>query len=249
MKIPKSLFGFGLLILLMTLLWAGCGKKEETSSSGAGPAEGIAPATNQPDSTQSSTSAGGATAAKTVEKVPAPKPLRKITLAEGTEFSVIMLDSLSTKTNQAGNLFKATLAAPIKDGDWIVANQRDPVEGEVVISDQGGRVKGVASIEVTLKRLTLADGRQVPISVNTLAIQARSTKKKDAAKVGIGAGVGAAIGAIAGGGKGAAIGAGVGGGAGTAAVLATKGEPASIKSETKLTFKLTAPLTIQEVRK
>jgi hypothetical protein len=170
-------------------------------------------------------------------------------LAEGTELSVIMLDSLSTKTNQTGNPFKATLAGPLQGGNWTAAHQNAPVEGIVVLSDSGGKVKGVASLEVTLKSLTLADGRQVPLSVNTLSFEARSTKKKDAAKVGIGAGVGAAIGAIAGGGKGAAIGAGIGGGAGTAAVLATKGDPAKIPAETKLNFKLTAPLTIQEVRK
>ena len=46
------------------------------------------------------------------------------------------------------------------------------------------------------------------------------------------------IGAIAGGGKGAAIGVGVGGGAGAGDVLLTRGQPAELPSETRMTFHL-----------
>jgi hypothetical protein len=54
------------------------------------------------------------------------------------------------------------------------------------------------------------------------------------------------IGALAGGGKGAAIGAGVGGGAGAGAVVATRGYAAKLPSETRVTFRLKAPVTITE---
>ncbi len=84
------------------------------------------------------------------------------------------------------------------------------------------------------------------LSTSHFTRQAKSTKGKDAKKIGIGAGVGAAIGAIAGGGKGAAIGAGVGGGAGTGAVLATHGDPAVIGAESRLSFTLREPVTITE---
>jgi hypothetical protein len=97
-----------------------------------------------------------------------------------------------------------------------------------------------------LTSLTLADGREISIETNTHSIAAKTTKKKDATKIGIGAGIGAAIGAIAGGGKGAAIGAGVGGAAGTGATLATRGDSAVIASETLITFELTAPLQVTE---
>ena len=79
-----------------------------------------------------------------------------------------------------------------------------------------------------------------------MQIEAKTTKKKDAAKIGIGAGAGALIGGIAGGGKGAGIGALVGGGGGTAVVLATRGDPAVVPSETVLNLKLSAPLTVTE---
>jgi hypothetical protein len=156
--------------------------------------------------------------------------------------------TLSTKTNQAGEKFVATLAEPIVDGDWVIAKKGARVEGVVVDADPGHRVKGVASIAVTLESLTLADGRTVHLSASQYRRQAKTTKRKDATKIGVATGVGAAIGAIAGGGKGAAIGAGVGGGAGTGAVLATRGDPAVIPAETRVGFTLKSPVTITEQR-
>jgi hypothetical protein len=158
--------------------------------------------------------------------------------------SVFTESDLSTKNDKSGQRFTASLARPIVDGDWVIAKKGAPVEGTIVSADPGGKVKGVASITVRLESLTLADGRKIDISTSSYTKQAKGTKKKDAAKIGIGAGIGAAIGAIAGGGKGAAIGAGVGGGAGTGAVLATRGDPAVIPSESQLTFRLTSPVKI-----
>ena len=111
-------------------------------------------------------------------------------------------------------------------------------------SDKGGRVKGRAKLVVRLTRLHASSGHGVEIVSNTIEREARATKGKDAAKIGIGSGVGAAIGAIAGGGKGAAIGAGAGAAAGTGAVLATHGDPAVIPSESVLEFRLHSPVTI-----
>jgi hypothetical protein len=109
-------------------------------------------------------------------------------------------------------------------------------------------VKDRASLAIQLTRLHTASGRVVEISTSTITREAKATKGKDAAKIGIGSGVGAAIGAIAGGGKGAAIGAAAGAGAGTGVVLATRGEPAVIPSETVLNFALRAPVTVAESR-
>jgi hypothetical protein len=179
---------------------------------------------------------------------PPPPPPRTYTLKEGRTVAVYTTTSLSTKTNQSGEKFSATLAEPIVDGDWVIAKKGAHVEGVVVESDPGGKVKEVASIAVTLDSLTLADGRSVRLSASQVLRQAKTTKGKDAKKIGIGAGVGAAIGAIAGGGKAAAIGAGVGGAAGTGAVLATHGDPAVISAETRLSFTLRSPVKITEQR-
>jgi len=190
---------------------------------------GVAPA--------SSAGAGAAPAAPAL-------PPRVFTIRAGASIPIYTAKDLSTKTAKDGDLFTASLARPIVDGDWVIAKRGALVQGVVVNSDPGGRVKGRASMTVKLRSLQLADGRTVELSTSSYTKEAKSTKKKDAMKIGIGAGIGAAIGAIAGGGKGAAIGAGAGGGAGTGLVLATRGDPAVIPSESQLTFRLQGPVTV-----
>jgi len=175
---------------------------------------------------------------------PPPPTPRMFTLQAGRTISVYTQSTLSTKSNRGGETFVGSLANPIVDGDWVIAKKGALVEGVVVNADPGGRVRGVASMSVALRSIQLADGRTVAIATSSYAKESRTTKEKDAVKIGIGAGIGAAIGAIAGGGKGAAIGAGVGGGAGTATVLATRGDPVVIPSESLLSFKLSKAITV-----
>jgi hypothetical protein len=179
---------------------------------------------------------------------PPPPPPRRYTFAADMPIGIYTTSTLSTKANKSGEPFRATLAQAVRVGDWVIAKEGATVEGVIVESDPGGKVKGVASLSVALRSLRLADGRTIDLATNTITQEAKTSKGKDAKKIGIGAGVGAAIGAIAGGGKGAAIGAAVGGGAGTAASLATHGEPATLPSESLLTFVLTSPVTVVEKR-
>jgi hypothetical protein len=257
-----------LAAIVLSLAQFGCASKTDSSASPAQPAASPANATaltsaspvpgatlNAADSAGSviaPSAAGGAPvsgapasgAVSSNAAAPAPAPPRVFTLAAGAPISIYTANTLSTKTNKDGERFVASLARPIVDGDWVVAKQGAPVEGVIVNSDPGGRVKGVASMTVELRSLQLADGRTIDLSSNSYTKVAKSTKKKDALKVGIGAGVGAAIGAIAGGGKGAAIGAGAGGAGGAGVVMATRGDPAVIPSESQLTFRVKEPVTI-----
>ena len=195
--------------------------------------------------------ASPAPAPRAVEPAPVkpapPPPPRTFTLAADRPIAVHTTSTLSTSVNKTGERFTATLAEPIVDGDWTIAGRGAVVEGVVVDSDPGGRTKGVASITIALKQLTLADGRTIVLATSSVTEEANTSKGKDAKKIGIGAGVGAAIGAIAGGGSGAAIGAAVGGGAGAAGALATRGDPATVPSESLVTFMLTSPVTITRV--
>lgn len=177
----------------------------------------------------------------TASQAPPPQP---VMLPEGTAIQVRLIPTLSSSNQKSGEPFEATLAEPLVAGGRTIAPRGAAVTGRVVEADPGGRVKGVAHISVQLTSLTLEGGRQLPVVTNTLTQEAKTTKAKDATKVGIGAGVGAAIGALAGGGKGAAIGAAAGGAAGTGVVMATRGEAAVLPSETILTFTLQAPVRI-----
>jgi hypothetical protein len=149
---------------------------------------------------------------------------------------------LSTKTANTGDVFSAILEEPIVAGDWTVAGVGAKVDGRVVESDKGGRVKGKANLTIELTGLTLADGRKVELVTSPVGNEAAANKGKNAAKIGIGAGAGAAVGAIAGGGKGAAIGGLIGAGAGTA----MRGDAAVIPAESVIGFELRSPLTIEE---
>jgi hypothetical protein len=162
----------------------------------------------------------------------------------GTPVSVRTVSAISTKTATDGAPFEATLHQPLVVDGYTVAAKGATVKGVVTQSDPGGRVKGVASLTVSLTSIETAGGQVVKLDTTNYTQVAEKSTKKDALKVGIGAGVGAAIGAIAGGGKGAAIGAGAGGAAGTGTVLATRGDPAVLASESLITFKLQAPVTV-----
>lgn len=166
---------------------------------------------------------------------------RAVALPAGTVVKVRTAAALSTNTNEAGQKFIAYLEEPLMHNGAVIAPKGAEAEGEIVESDKGGRVKGRATLAVRLTKLRTADGHAIAVASDTFTQEAPGTKKKDAAKIGIGSGVGAAIGAIAGGGRGAAIGAAAGAGAGTGVVLATHGDAAVIPSESVLAFRVHTP--------
>jgi hypothetical protein len=173
-----------------------------------------------------------------------PAPPRTFTLAAGTALAVKTAAALSTKDVKAGDTFAATLVSPIVDGDWAIAGAGSKVTGVVVEADEGGRVKGVASLTVALQTLELSNGQTIDIATSPYGVQSKSEAKKDAATIGIGAAAGAGVGAIVGGGKGAAIGAAVGGGGAAGVKMTTKGKPAQIAAGATITFRLKEPVTV-----
>ena len=222
------------------------------------------PAPSQPAASQSTTStsvsAQGGPPQTTISMPPPPdgrsapetKPApparvpKTVTIPAGTLLSVRIDDHLSSSTTHSGDSFRATLEQPVVVDSAVIAERGAKVEGRVSESDAGGKVRGLATLQLELVRLNTSDGQRVRLQTEGFTKQAQKSTKKDAAKIGIGAGLGAAIGAIAGGGKGAAIGAGVGGAAGTGAVMATRGEAAEVPAETRMTFRLREPITITE---
>lgn len=175
-----------------------------------------------------------------------PPPPSQVTLNAGLLIPVRLIDGLSTERNVTGDSFNGSLDQPLVVDGLVIAERGARVEGKVVTSDKGGKVRGVATIAVQLTRVHLSDGQTISVQTDNFEREAEASKKTDATKVGAGAAIGAIIGAIAGGGKGAAVGAGVGGGAGAGDVLLTRGKPATIPSETKISFRLNTPLTVTE---
>ena len=189
-----------------------------------------------------------------IEKVEQPKPeplpveSNTVTLAAGTPISVRIGETLSTKLHKPGDKFLATLDRPLEIDGFVIAERGARCEGRVVVSDPGGRVKGVAEIAVELISVRLSDGQRIRIHTSSFTKDAEGSRKADAAKVAGGAAIGAIIGALAGGGKGAGIGAGAGGAAGAGDVMLTRGKPAEISVETRAIFRVQDEVTITEQR-
>jgi hypothetical protein len=176
---------------------------------------------------------------------PPPQP-HTVTLPAGTDVIVRLGETISTEHNYSGDTFRATLDRPIIVDGFVIADKGSKVLGKIVAADKAGKFEGTANLQVTLTEIGTTDGQRVRIETGFFNKKGPSNTKEEAAKIGGGAVLGAIIGAIAGGGKGAAIGAGAGGAAGTGAVALGKTKPATIATETQLTFQLTSPTTITE---
>lgn len=176
---------------------------------------------------------------------PPPEPNR-VTLAAGTLVTVRLAEDLSSEKNVSGDLFSATLDQPLVIDGLVIAERGSRAEGRVAEAERSGKVKGIAVLGLQLTRFNTSDGQKIAITTDTFTKRASSEKMKDAAKVGAAASIGAAIGAIAGGGKGAAIGGAIGGAAGAGGVMATRGTPAELPAETRISFRISTPVTITE---
>jgi hypothetical protein len=183
--------------------------------------------------------------AKTTPSQPTPPPAPPpVVIDAGTMLTVTIDQAISSKTNNRGDSFAASLAAPISVGGVMVLPTGTRAKGTVVQADSAGRVKGSAFLALTLDSITV-NGQPYSIQTSEFEEQTKGRGKRTAIGAGGGAAFGAIVGALAGGGKGAAIGALAGGGAGTAGTAFTGKRDITIPAETRLHFKLTAPLTIQ----
>ena len=168
---------------------------------------------------------------------------QQFTVNPGTIITVRLIDSIDTTRNRPGDIFHASLDAPLVSGDQVVVPRGAEVIGRLVQVKSAGRISGRSEISLELTQITVA-GKEYPLQTATMEEQGASRGKRSAAVIGGGAGLGALIGAVAGGGKGAAIGAGVGAATGTVAQGVTKGQQIRLPSETRLDFRLLEPLTL-----
>jgi hypothetical protein len=169
-----------------------------------------------------------------------------VTLAAGTLLPVRIGESLSSARNQPGDTFLATLTQPLVIDGFIIAERGARVEGKVVDATQASRVNGSSHLGIAIVRLATADSQNIRIRTAPFVKDSASSAGTDAVKIGAGAAIGAVIGAIAGGGKGAAIGAGAGGVVGAGDVLLTRGKPAEIPVETRVSFRVQDSVSITE---
>lgn len=171
-----------------------------------------------------------------------PKPI-DVEIPAGTSLVIRMIDGIDSEVNHTGEVFRASLDGPLMSGGEVVVPAGADVFVKLVDAKSSGRLAGRSELRLELVRLQV-QGKSYPLVSSTYEQVGASRGKRTAATIGGGAAIGAVIGAIAGGGRGAAIGAAVGGTGGTAVQVLTKGQQIRVPSETRLDFRLQAPLEV-----
>lgn len=182
-------------------------------------------------------------AAKAPAKAEAPPQPVTVTVPVGAAIRVQTIDAISSKTAQAGQTYRASLAAPIVVGDSVAVQKGADVSLQVTQAKSAGKIKGSSGLTLALASLSY-QGKSYPLASSAVSEAGKSRGKQTATRAAAGAGVGALVGALAGGGKGAAIGAGIGGGGAMAYQALTHGQEINVPSETLLDFTLAQPVTI-----
>ena len=201
------------------------------------------PAAPVQETTSISTTAPAQPVAAAPPPPPQPPQPKVVEIPAGTTVSVRMIDSIDSETDRTGQIFRASLDAPVVVEDEIVVPAGADVYVKLVDARSAGRMTGRSELRLELVRMQF-QGKSHTLASDEYEQVGTSRGKRTAGMVGGGAAIGAAIGAIAGGGKGAAIGAGVGAASGGGIQAATKGKQIQIPSETKIDFRLIAPVTV-----
>ena len=170
----------------------------------------------------------------------APKP---VTGPGGTKLNIRLDEGIDVDASEAGQTFRATVDDPVMMGGSIVIPRGAGAVVQAAKVEQSGTMKGSDKITLKLNSISFG-GKAYPITTEYVETKGSGEGKKTTRKVAGGAGLGAVVGGIAGGGSGAAIGAAVGA-AGGAIMSASGEEHLKLPSETRLTFQLSAAISIQ----
>lgn len=185
-----------------------------------------------------------------------------VEIPQGTHVLLRMVNSVSTRTAQAGDTVYLQTASPIAVGGRIIVSVDSYVTGVVLDSRRSGRVSGRAELGIRINTLTLPSGQTVKITPHLSSVDSNDSDQKvataenqvkqgsshmqDAARIAILAGTGASIAALADHTvRGAGIGAGAGGAVGLATVLLTRGREVELRQGTTLDVVFDRPITIE----
>ena len=182
-----------------------------------------------------------------------PKP--PIVVPKGTVIPVELLNRLSTKTVEEGDIVLARTIFPISIDNQIVIPVGTNVQGKIQNAERPGRVKGKASLTLSFQTMVLPSGLKLPLyaSLNSsdtgnlegeATIKGDSTKGRDVGTIARSGATGGIIGAVIGGKKGAAIGGGASASVALAGVLLTRGEELDLPKGTALEIVLDEALEL-----
>src|SRR5213594_3806664 len=172
------------LITAFTFAFNGCAKDsaEEAAATTFQP-EKVAPAESPtaaaPKVAPAAAPAPAPAPAAAAPARPKPSVPTTVQVPEGTGLTVVLIDSISTGKNQAGDQFMASLADPIVVEGRTVVARGTKVQGRIVDAEGSGRVKGKANIRLVLTSIMDA-GKTYPIVTKPFVAEAESSTKRDA---------------------------------------------------------------------
>jgi hypothetical protein len=169
-----------------------------------------------------------------------------LTIQPGTLFSIRTSEPLDSRKLRGGEMFQATLAQDMFQGQYLAIPRGAVLQGRVIGVKKPGAFAGDAGFALQITSLNLG-GQTYPVSTDTFATDTHGKGGYTTANTVGGAAIGALIGAVAGRGPGAAIGAAAGGAAGLGLSAASTGPREIMPPETLLTFHLKAPLTVSPI--
>jgi len=177
---------------------------------------------------------------------------QKFAIPARTRIPLVLVNSVSTKTSEVGDLIYLQTSFPISGGGRIVIPEGSYVTGTITQIKRPGMIKGRGELYVRFDTLmlrngvqrdfrgtvTATDGSQDDIAEKEGKIEGEATKGEDAGSIASTTVTGATIGGVSADGKGAAIGAGIGAVAGMIGVLLTRGSEVRLLRGTSMEMQL-----------
>jgi hypothetical protein len=158
-------------------------------------------------------------------------------IPDGTEISVRLEESLSSRTARPEDRIDATVAQAVRVDGMVAIPAGATVSGVVQNVEAARRPARGGRLELSFDQI-IVDGRRMDIRSRVVDL---SESRVDKSKVGLGAVLGGVLGAVLDGGKGAILGAIVGGGG---AVVGTKGDEVELPAGTVVTLRLEQPVPV-----
>jgi hypothetical protein len=178
---------------------------------------------------------------------PPPQPTSgPVTVPAGTLLQIRLSEPLDLAKLQAGQVFEATAASDVFEGNVLAIPRGAVVTGTVVNVKKPNGLGGNSELELQVTGVNLG-GTSYPVTTDVWTSKGPNKAGYTAGNTVGGAAIGAIIGGLIGRGPGAAVGALAGGATGLAASGATTGPRVYLPAEAMLNFHLSNAVTVQPV--
>jgi hypothetical protein len=168
--------------------------------------------------------------------------LEELTLEEGTEIQVRLLDRVTSATARPEDRIEAAVAMPVRSRGSVAIPAGTRVLGVVKQAERGQRPSKAGRLELSFHAIDLDDHSRTDMRTRVVELKQDIDRGDQAKKAGIGAVLGGVLGSMIGGKEGAVIGVLAGGAGG---VLAKTGEDVVLPAGTIVTLSLDRPLTVE----